>query len=84
MRTTFAAFGTAFGLSGCFVLGESETAVDMYNPVTHEQALCGEGMHRGSPSKSELEVRDKCVAAYRAKGYRPFTGADAESLKNSK
>lgn len=63
-------------LSGCqFLFGESRTLVELYNPKTHESAECGEPMHRGAPTKSELDKREACITAYKARGFEMPIGS---------
>ncbi len=70
-------------LSGCLLLGESFNSVDLYNPVTHEQASCGPGPQRGSPSREAMAQMDRCVADLTAKGFRPMVNGDLAPLPPS-
>ncbi len=80
MHTRFRLAGpvaAALSLCGCgLLLGESFTSVDLYNPTTHAQAMCGPGAQRGGPSREQLAQMDACVAAYEAKGFRPLRRGD--------
>ncbi|HEX4302941.1 MAG TPA: hypothetical protein VHZ78_09115 [Rhizomicrobium sp.] len=80
MRTRFRLAGLVFAalsLCGCgLLLGESITAVHLYNPATHEQLQCGPGVQGGGPSREQLAQMDTCVAVHEAKGFRRWQPGD--------
>ncbi|MGD0142965.1 MAG: lipoprotein [Rhizomicrobium sp.] len=75
MRKILAIAGAALGLASCSLFGGGSEDI-LYNPQTHQQVNCGQAIHGWPVSTKEANERDRCIAVYTARGFRPATSAD--------